>query len=706
MAILGYVFRRGGLNAAGSIASILAVIPLFTSVIIWARNHAQPIAGPSAARLRQALEDVAGDVREQWLREIGARQLYDPEPVAVRWQIREPPVDDLSAVGTARCSDLGFTGTHDPGELAAWFWRLERRRLFMVAGPGMGKTTLAIMLLLELLKLTNASTGQTPIPVLFSISSFDPFTEDFDSWMARRLGEDLPILRDIADRDDRNDVLLSIVRRRHIIPILDGFDELSKRMRVAAIAKLNQALTDGELGFILTCRTNEYEATVEANSIVRSSHVIEAQLLDPKDVRAYLEVHLPAHLLSAWQSVLSSISDDSGSALSSALNTPLMLWLIYQVYVRVGRNPHELTDTKRFPGPKAVQAHLFSNLIPALIESYPPDSRLPGRPKRRWNALKAQDWLKYLAWHLNDMGTYDLAWWQLPAAIFRRELDLPFGLPLELPERTGKVLALARLASGRWLVAMFEMFWGFTLGLMTGSIIGVAVGLVTGFVVRLSIGLAAGITTGAVVALTIGATLGDTFRITTVEVPEWPAGSFDVGFSTPGGILRHSKFEFIRRNLTMGLILGLIFGIIFALLGGLKFGLTFGILAALAAMLSFSITAVIVGVFAGGRMRGVPAWPAYEFVRVALKLERRVPWRLMRFLDDAHHLGIVRQAGAMYQFRHATLQDHLAGAYNRDSQRTRRTLLGELDEDLGYSGSGVAERGISTPSQGQGAESE
>jgi hypothetical protein len=374
------VFQRGGLNAAASAASILAVIPLFTSVIIWARNRTRPIAGPSAAQLRQALEDAAGDAREQWLRELGARQLYDPEPVAVRWQIRGASVYDFPAVSTAECPDPGFTVTHDPAELAAWFWRLERRRLVIVAAPGMGKTTLAIMLLLELLKLFDASTGQTPIPVLFSVSSFNPFAEDFDSWLARRLGEDLPILHDVANRDDRNNALLSIVQRRLIIPILDGFDELSRKARVAAVAKMNQALADGELGFILTCRTDEYRATIEANGIVRSSHVIEAQPLDPKDdVRNYLETHLPARLLSAWQPVLISIGDDPGSFLGNALNTPLMLWLVYHVYVRTGRNPRELVDTERFPGPDSIQAHLFTNLIPALIESYPPDSRLPGR---------------------------------------------------------------------------------------------------------------------------------------------------------------------------------------------------------------------------------------------------------------------------------------------------------------------------------------
>jgi hypothetical protein len=43
-------------------------------------------------------------------------------------------------------------------------------------------------------------------------------------------------------------------------------------------------------------------------------------------------------------------------------------------------------------------------------------------------------------------------------------------------------------------------------------------------------------------------------------------------------------------------------------------------------------------------------------------LRGRLPWRLVRFLADAHEQrGVLRQAGAAYQFRHVELQRHLAG---------------------------------------------
>jgi hypothetical protein len=53
------------------------------------------------------------------------------------------------------------------------------------------------------------------------------------------------------------------------------------------------------------------------------------------------------------------------------------------------------------------------------------------------------------------------------------------------------------------------------------------------------------------------------------------------------------------------------------------------------------------------------AWPSYMLTRGWLTLHRRLPWPLMSFLADAHDRGVLRQAGAVYQFRHIELQRSL-----------------------------------------------
>jgi hypothetical protein len=40
-----------------------------------------------------------------------------------------------------------------------------------------------------------------------------------------------------------------------------------------------------------------------------------------------------------------------------------------------------------------------------------------------------------------------------------------------------------------------------------------------------------------------------------------------------------------------------------------------------------------------------------------------VPWAVVAFLGDAHSRGVLRQAGTVYQFRHARVQAQLAAKY-------------------------------------------
>ncbi|MFD0308714.1 NACHT domain-containing protein [Streptomyces sp. NPDC127119] len=54
------------------------------------------------------------------------------------------------------------------------------------------------------------------------------------------------------------------------------------------------------------------------------------------------------------------------------------------------------------------------------------------------------------------------------------------------------------------------------------------------------------------------------------------------------------------------------------------------------------------------------AWGWLLVTRLWLCGTGRLPWRLMRFLEDAHRRGVLRQAGALYEFRHARLQERLA----------------------------------------------
>jgi hypothetical protein len=61
------------------------------------------------------------------------------------------------------------------------------------------------------------------------------------------------------------------------------------------------------------------------------------------------------------------------------------------------------------------------------------------------------------------------------------------------------------------------------------------------------------------------------------------------------------------------------------------------------------------------------AWGRWQFARAWLAMTGRLPWRTMKFLQDAHRRGMLRQAGGVYQFRHARLQDRFSPTNYRKS---------------------------------------
>ena len=62
------------------------------------------------------------------------------------------------------------------------------------------------------------------------------------------------------------------------------------------------------------------------------------------------------------------------------------------------------------------------------------------------------------------------------------------------------------------------------------------------------------------------------------------------------------------------------------------------------------------------------ASPSFMLSSWWLALTRKLPWRLMAFLDEVHQKSILRQFGAVYQFRHEKFRVHLARTDAADAQ--------------------------------------
>ncbi|GHG78686.1 PhoH family protein [Streptomyces griseocarneus] len=181
---LGMVWALLGSGAAANAGSVVsAVIGLFGVLAVWVWR---PGTGrcSSAGQVTDAVRVLARSVRRQWEAEAVLRQLFDPAPLPVVWaDCPLPGVSDHRQL----IGDPVSCRADAADELAAAFRRLPRRRLVAVGPAGSGKTTLAVLLTLALLRDRDAD---DLVPVVCSLASFDPDRDSVRSWLARRIAAD------------------------------------------------------------------------------------------------------------------------------------------------------------------------------------------------------------------------------------------------------------------------------------------------------------------------------------------------------------------------------------------------------------------------------------------------------------------------------------------------------------------------------------
>ncbi|MEV1174688.1 NACHT domain-containing protein [Nonomuraea sp. NPDC049784] len=648
-------------NLADVAAVALAAVTAIAAVVAWAK---QPPPAGTAAALRAETptpeQVLAGLVQQQWETEARLRSLHDPEPIPVIWR----PTDDRRVMNQPQLiipqAPFILTGRSDNiAALARDFRALKYRRLVITGEPGMGKTTLAVQLLLQLLASraadqADAAKGDVvPVPVLLPVSGWDRTVHPgLQEWLADRLTQDYPAL---AAPELGTGAATALVQGGHILPVLDGLDEVGEDARAEVIAALNASLRPSDQ-IILTSRTAEFAAAAAGRPLTGATVVIPAPLT-PQAAADYLRSCLAEEPPRAWEPVLNALLSHVAPGPAKTAITPLDLWLIRAVYMAPGTDPAPLTGLLA-DGTAALRSHLLDRLIPALIarERIRPPGANPAhhfRPRRSLDPDATHRYLTYLAHAFPPATTRDIAWWRIARTTphIRRLTGLVFGLVFGLA--SGLVLGLA---SRTWVdeTPGYASLRGRPLPplhtIKTRLMGGLAVGQVVGLTVGLTGGLTGGDESGFVFGLAAGIVLGPVVGLM-VKLAEWAERPTLTSTSTPHSTWRSDRTLTLLRTLAVGLVVGLtvgltvgfVFGLVFGLAGGFVFGLVFGL---------------VFGPTAGNHH----AWLVCTIAISRLALTRRLPWRLMDFLDDAHRLGLLRAVGPVYQFRHADLHDHLAAA--------------------------------------------
>jgi hypothetical protein len=689
LGVIGFVLQANGLQDAANVTQLVALVVLVPSMakglFDWARQRPADTRELAAAEA----ERFAGAVADQWQAEARRRSLQHPYPMPVRWhsaahtEAMDLPVGD----------DPFADGTDDVGELADRYLRLPARRLVVVGGPGAGKTTLAVRLVLALLE--RRAPGD-PVPVLVSLTGW-PHGADVAEWLTARLRQDY-------QRVDAE----ALVERRLVVPVLDGFDELPAGARTAVLARLNESMhTVGPL--ILTSRTGEYLAAVRAaDDVLAGAAVVEPEPLTPATAVAYLRAALRPPPGPAWADLMAVLDGPAPpAALAEVASTPLGLWLL-----RVAGK--QLTDPGvllTFDTAEEVRQHLFTMLIPAVIKERPPDPGEPFRPRHRLDPGSTRTWLETVAVELERQGSRpslvhghrDFRWWELAGGVLPRWL-----------------LPVAVMTAGLVLGAV----WGTVVGLgvhagalpvpggavppvwteaVTFGLIGLVLGVVSAFSVnnlRHNQPSAAdlrsvrqwmrflGYVTGGIAA---GAAGGVAFQLALALVhrvwsglfgsapPSWVAKDFDAGevmsYVVLGGLIGvvcalmawRASWSARSENTPVASLAADHDAVLARTVTYTVVGVALGMPADAAnwrldtivySGLAWALLALAVAVFTE---RG--PWVGYLAATAYLAARGRSPLRLMTFLDDAHRLGLLRTIGPTYQFRHAELQDHLAAPH-------------------------------------------
>jgi NACHT domain len=529
--------RADKLASIGSLVTGIAGL-LLGGLALWVavRHDARKAAVGAAEEmilLDRATSRLADAVRRQWTQEAELRQLRRPRPLRVRWSTTVRPVSAQptvvlgEGVVPGRPTRLKLRG--DLYGVIETFRRLPARQLVVIGEPGAGKTVLAMLFTLDLLE---TRVPNDPVAVLLPLSSWNPRTEHPHSWLARRLIEDYPALANTDAYGPK--AATQLIDAGRLIPVLDGLDEMPPALHGAAIDALDRAVADGG-PLVVTCRSNEYQSAVTTSGkFLSRAAVVE---IEPVDVTGSIEFLTAARTAgdTRWRPVFDHLQDHPNGPLAQALSTPLMVYLTRTAYADPNTNPAELCDPNRFADPGAIQGHLLDAYLPSLYSDYPPPSQSTPDGSlvavlRAYPSDQAQRWLTFIARHLHQQQTRDLAWWQLHNALPSRVKKWAGAFGLAFTE--GLVCAMAvGIAAGR--VGFAAGFTGaFTAGFfnalrkgppshprqLTVQLRGrqkqirqqLIVGITTGLGVGISLGVTIGIATGITIGVTVGIIVGIT----------------------------------------------------------------------------------------------------------------------------------------------------------------------------------------------------
>lgn len=636
-----------------------------------------PTTAPAPLPLVREARSLHNRIKEDLDDELGRRQARTPLKLTVR--------DGAPGSSTEQGGEAHVTARtardHTLETFVQQFSCTRQRRLILLGEPGSGKSTAAMQLAREML---DCREDTDPVPTVIAMSDWHPEDTHLDTWLKQRISAQyFPGLRRIGwfGRRDLGGVAAKLVEKKLVLPILDGLDELPRGAWHQARRALREILTDKEREFVLVCQSAAAKELIPAElGSADGTQRVTLAPLEPEQAIAFLSRRTCADE-ARWEPVFRELRREPKGPLAETLTAPLMLDMARVVYESPDTDPAKLADRRCFPSPAALRSHLLDCYVRSEYRrrGAPLGEGERFAPRRRpYPPQAAERWLSFLARHLSQSRTTQLLWWRLPDSVALLDSTAP--ARLANPQLGPKVLlaGLLALLVGAPLSTLGILgiccFFGWIgsaaaqmlsprsesdggLGGLLWQIIDTYQG-VDLFVVWLRL------TPVIATAQLLG--LAGWLTSKTAENQD-PIG-------TVQDELRGDMKLFAARTAATGLVMFLL-GMSasmwlepqrsvasFLLSAGMEPpfdawlrslhdapGLLVGLWGS--ALLTLTVAIVLAQRSAWGLLLQAAVW---------LALTRRLPWRPLRFLEDAQSRGVLRRNGSIYEFRHALLQRHLA----------------------------------------------
>ncbi len=500
-------FSDEGGKVLGAWASIVAIALFVAGIVTWlfkrfrAQKTKEP-AKPSEALTKRNRERMLERVRHDWVKPGLENSLYHvarlelglketPEAIEHPWKLC---VEQLSLQPVTLPNGIPMREV---------FHRFNDT-LLLLGAPGSGKTTLLLELARDLITEAEQD-NEKPVPVIFHLSSWAVQRLTIAEWLADELHRQFGVNKNTTRFLIEND---------HVLPLLDGLDEVAREHRDNCVEAINTFRTDhGLLPLAICSRAEEYAALAKK---LHLQTAVTIQPLEFEQVDRYL-----AQAGAPLENIRKLITYDQ--TLQELLNTPLMLSIM------------QLAFAGTQDAAKTLATGSLEERCRNLLNTYIEEMFKRCKTSASYTPEQTKTWLSRLACSMKERDQN----------VFYLELMQPSLLP-------NRLKIMHRILST------------------------IAAGIIVALTGGLSFGLIGALPFGLIVGLILGV-LSGLFRELKTDKIELAEGNFET-LRWLKSLILHNFLLKVPGLLLVGVIYGVFGGVLFGGLRGVLFGVLIAML--------------------------------------------------------------------------------------------------------------------------------